>query len=81
MQRLQHIFRFTGGRIGRKAGDHAAHFGLRQDLAGKFDRQRVGNELVVQALENCRLVILFLILNQAHTVIGVKLPGINLIER
>ena len=42
--------------------------------------QCIGNELMVQALEDCVLIVLFLIFDQAHTVVGVELAGIELIE-
>ena len=35
---------------------------------------------MVQALEDCVLIVLFLIFDQAHTVVGVELAGIELIE-
>ncbi len=42
--------------------------------------QRIGNKLIVQALENGVAVILFLVLHQADAVIGVKFSRIELIE-
>ena len=42
--------------------------------------QCIGNELMVQALEDCVLIVLFLIFDQAYTVVGVELAGIELIE-
>lgn len=51
-----------------------------QDLVPLLNGQCIGNELMVQALEDCVLIVLFLIFDQAHTVVGVELAGIELIE-
>ena len=77
---LHHIIRFAGGRIGGEAGDHAADLAAGQDLVPLLDGQRIGNELMVQALKDRVLIVLFLIFDQAHTVVGVELAGIELIE-
>lgn len=39
--------------------------------------QCIGNELMVQALEDCVLIVLFLIFDQAYTVVGLNLPALN----
>src|SRR5699024_8959311 len=75
-----HIVGFAGGRIGGEAGDHAADLAAGQDLVAGLDGEGVGNELIVQALENGVVVVLFLILHQADAVVGVELTRVDLVE-
>ena len=60
-----------------KAGDHAADLAAGQDLVPLLNGQCIGNELMVQALEDCVLIVLFLIFDQAHTVGRVELAALN----
>lgn len=67
---LHHIVGMAGSGVGGKPGDHTSDHRTRKHLMPKLHRQRIGNKLVMQALENGVGIIRFLVLNQTHAVVG-----------